>query len=219
MLTHNTVLFDLDGTLINPLADSSAAVNHMCRSFGLPERTPEQVAAGMGRGIRNLVIASLPENCGVSVEEAEKAYRDYYAEHFLDSSRAYDGVIELLCELKNAGAKTAVISNKAHEFTEKLTETLFSGYIDVCIGETPGIPLKPDPAPVKKALEQLSSTPEDAVYVGDTEIDMETAKNSNLHCITCAWGLRGRQSLLDNGANPEFLANSPMDVLKILSRK
>ncbi|NLB29915.1 MAG: HAD hydrolase-like protein, partial [Clostridiales bacterium] len=120
MLIYTTVLFDLDGTLLDPLEDAAAAVNYMCRKFGLPERTPEQVSAGMGRGITNLVMSSLPEGCGISVGDAEGAYRRHYGEHYLDNSKAYGGVMKMLSELKKAGAKTAVISNKAHEYTEKI---------------------------------------------------------------------------------------------------
>ena len=218
MLTHSTVLFDLDGTLIDPLEDAAAAVNYMCRSFDLPERTHEQVAAGMGRGITNLVTASLPEGCGVSVEEAEKAYRDYYGAHFLDNSKPYNGIVEMLAALKAAGAKTAVLSNKAHEYTIQITEALFGGFIDLTIGEMPGLPLKPNPAPVKKALELLGATAESAVYVGDTDVDMQTAANAKIHCVTCAWGLRGREFLLKNGADAHFLADTPADVLRILDR-
>ena len=217
-LTHNTILFDLDGTLIDPLADAAAAVNFMCRSFNLPERTHAQVSSGMGRGITNLVIASLPENCGVSVEAAERAYRDHYSEHYLDSTTPYDGINELLTALKNAGAKTAVLSNKAHEYTVAITDRLFPGLIDLSVGETPGVPLKPDPTPVKLALERLGVSADTAVYVGDTDVDMQTAANSGLHCITCAWGLRGREFLIEHGADSRFLADTPADVLRILSR-
>ena len=216
MLTHSTVLFDLDGTLIDPLVDAAAAVNHMCRSFGLPERTPAQVAAGMGRGITNLVTLSLPEGCGVAVADAEKAYRDHYGEHYLDSTTPYEGIPEMLAALKAAGAKTAVLSNKAHEYTVAIIDALFAGLIDVTLGETPGVPLKPDSAPVKLALERLGATAESAVYVGDTDVDMQTAENSGIHCVTCAWGLRGREFLLNNGADERYLADTPADILRIL---
>ena len=218
MLTHSTILFDLDGTLMDPLEDAAAAANFMCRSFGLPERTHAQVAAGMGHGIKNLVTVSLPEGCGVTVEAAEKVYREYYGAHFLDNSRPYDGILEMLAALRAAGAKTAVLSNKAHEYTVAITEALFGGLIDITIGEMPGVPLKPDPIPVKKALELLGATHKSAVYVGDTEVDMQTAENSGLHCVTCAWGLRGRELLLKSGADVRFLADTPADVLRILQR-
>ena len=228
MLTHNTIIFDLDGTLIDPLADAAAALNHMLRCFNLPERTHTEVAAGMGRGIRNLVAVSLPKvplaegcdtpDCGISVDEAEKVYRDYYGGHFLDSTTPYDGIIKMLTALKAAGAKTAVLSNKAHEYTVAITDALFPGLIDLSLGETPGVPLKPDPAPVKLALERLGASADTAVYIGDTDVDMQTAANSGLHCVTCAWGLRGREFLLLHGADERFLADTPADVLRILTR-
>lgn len=216
MLTHSTILFDMDGTIFDTLLDTAAAVNHVCRHYGLPERTIEQVSAGMGRGVSNLVKASLPEGFSASASEVLEVYREFYDEHYLDNSRPYDGIIELLTALKAAGAKTAVISNKVHEYTQKIVDELYNGYIDVCIGETPGVPLKPDPAPVRLALERLGASAESAVYVGDTEVDMQTARNSGIACITCAWGLRGREFLLENGADPKHLADTPADVLRIL---
>lgn len=216
MLTHRAVLFDLDGTLLDPVTDVAAAVNHMCRALGIPERTREQVTAGMGRGLKHLLTESIPENSAVSLEAAEKSYREYYGEHFLDSSAPYDGILDMLASLKNDGAKTAVISNKAHEYTTKICDALFKGYIDVCIGEMPELALKPDPASVFGALRALGENANNAVYVGDTDVDMETAKNAQLQCITCAWGLRGKDFLLEHGADPRLIAEAPADVCRIL---
>jgi phosphoglycolate phosphatase len=216
-LNYGAVLFDMDGTILDTLADTRAALNHALRSFGFPERSAEQTAAAMGRGIDHLVRSSLPAQTEISVQDVIRVYREYYAEHSMDSSRPYDGMPELLSALKAGGAKTAVISNKSDEYTKTIADALYPGLLDLAVGEMPGTPMKPDPAPVFSALRALEERPENAVYVGDTEIDMLTAKNAGIACITCAWGLRGKESLLSHGADPRCLADTPADVLRILN--
>ncbi|MDR1065760.1 MAG: HAD family hydrolase [Oscillospiraceae bacterium] len=222
-LDYGAVLFDMDGTILDTLADTRAALNHALRSFGFPERSAKQAAAAMGRGIDHLVRSSLPAQTATRkqnfniLQDVIRVYREYYAEHSMDSSRPYDGVPELLSALKAGGAKTAVISNKADEYTKIIADALYPGLLDLAVGEIPGTPMKPDPAPVFSALRALGERPENAVYVGDTEIDMLTAKNAGIACITCAWGLRGKESLLSHGADPRYLADTPADVLRILN--
>lgn len=217
-LTHTTVLFDLDGTILDTLGDTAASVNHACRAVGMPGRTDDEVAAHMGRGIRNLVVNSLPAGTDeATIDRALAAYHEYYNEHYLDCSKPYDGVIDMLRNLKESGAKIGIISNKIEEYTLRISAELYDDFIDIAIGELPGVPLKPDPAPVNKALQLLNSSPAETVYVGDTDVDLATARNSNLACISCSWGMRTREFLLENGADPAKLADTPADVFRILS--
>ncbi|MDR0839760.1 MAG: HAD-IA family hydrolase [Oscillospiraceae bacterium] len=217
-LKYSAVLFDLDGTILDTLGDTAATVNHMLQKLGFADKTHAEVSANMGRGIGNLVRKSLPDGADDALfARAVEIYREYYARHWCDTSKPYDGVLDMLAALKNAGAATAVISNKSEEYTKIIVDKLFAGYIDVAVGELPGFPLKPDPAPVLKALAQLGVGADSAAYVGDTEVDMQTAKNSGTACVTCAWGLRGRETLLASGADALFMADTPADVFRILS--
>jgi phosphoglycolate phosphatase len=212
----DTVLFDMDGTILDTLGDTSAAAQEVCRHLGLPVVSREYVKKNMGHGIGRLVEALLPQGTdAAAIPEAIAVYKEYYSQHYLDTSSPYPGVIRLLEQLDSKGLKMAVISNKAEEFTKAINNKLFGKYIKVAVGEIPGMKLKPNPEPVRKGLFLLGSDADSAVYVGDTEVDRETADNSGLRFIACAWGMRGKAKLMHEGVPEQLIADTPADVWRI----
>lgn len=195
---YDTVIFDLDGTLLNTIEDLADAVNYVQEKYNIEKHSVDSVRQHVGNGIRNLMICSVP--LGVKnprFEEMHRCFRDYYQRHCQIKTKAYPGIMELLKGLHNNGIKMAIVSNKAHPAVVELNHLYFKDYIQVAIGENEaaGIKRKPAPDSVNLALELLGSKKEDAVYVGDSEIDSETAKNAGLDCVLCAWGFRDRTLL------------------------
>jgi HAD hydrolase, family IA, variant 1 len=212
MKDFNTYIFDLDGTLLNTLNDLAASTNHALRMSGMPERTVEQVRMFVGNGVHKLIERAVPE--GTNREQIEAVYdefRKYYMLHGLDSTNPYDGVPEMLAELKQRGKKMAIVSNKFYAATQELAHHFFSGIIDVAIGERDTIRKKPAPDTVFEALRMLEVEREGAVYVGDSDVDILTARNAGLPCISVLWGFRDRDFLLANGAMT--LVETPLDII------
>ena len=201
MRKYDTILFDLDGTLLDSLEDMKDSVNYVMRQFGFPEHTLEEVRSFIGNGIRKLIERSVPE--GTDAETCESAlamYRAYYNDHCMVKTRPYSGISELLQSLKSDGYRLAIVSNKNEEAVKLMRRHYFDQTIDIAAGQTDSIPKKPDPAMVSAALTALDSSPKRAVYVGDSEVDIQTAKNSGLDCIICLWGFRSEEFLLEHGA-------------------
>lgn len=196
---RNTVIFDLDGTLLDTLRDLWEATNYAMRECGYPERTLDEIRRFVGNGVRVLVRRAVPEN--TSDENYERAYsffREYYKKNLLNNTRPYDGVNKMLKNLKAAGIKTAIVTNKADFAAVPLCRELFPE-VETVIGTNEHIASKPDPCGVNKALELLSSSKEDAYYVGDCEVDAETAANSGLKLILVSWGFRTKDELENLG--------------------
>ena len=221
-------VFDLDGTLLDTLGDLAAAVNFALRTHGMPQHSVDDVRRFVGNGVRLLMIRAIPggeEN--PQFEEAFATFRQYYLEHSLDTTRPYDGIPEVLAELKRRGKRLAVVSNKFQTATEELCRHFFPDTIEVAIGENEaaGIRKKPAPDTVFEALRRLGgfaplNPPQSpqlgglrgAVYVGDSDVDIETARNSGLPCISVLWGFRDCDFLLQHGATT-FVA-SPAELLR-----
>lgn len=217
---YNTVIFDLDGTLLNTIDDLADAVNYVQEKYGLEKHSVDLVRQHVGNGIRNLMIRSVPlgeEN--PKFEEMLQNFKNYYQKNCQIKTRAYDGIMELLQSLHNKGIKMAIVSNKAHSAVLELNEIYFKDYIQVAIGENEaaGIKKKPAPDSVNHALELLDSKKSEAVYVGDSEVDYATAVNSNLDCVLCSWGFRDRELL--ESFNPKALIDKPEELLEILGTK
>lgn len=211
-------IFDLDGTLLDTLTDLSNAVNHALRANSMPERTIEEVRFMVGNGVRKLMLRAVPD--GEDNPFFEKAFADfraYYSEHSFDTTKPYDGILPLLSELKGRGVKMAVVSNKMDAATKPLVKRFFGDYIDVAIGEneTEGIKRKPAPEMVFKAIAELGVKAEDCVYIGDSDVDLHTAQNSNLPCISVLWGFRDKDFLASHGAT--CFAVTPKDVLELVT--
>lgn len=199
---YNTFIFDLDGTLLNTLDDLAASVNYALRTHGMPERTLDEVRSFVGNGVRLLMERAIPEgSANPRFEETFATFRAYYMEHSLDTTRPYDGIPEMIHALKQRGCRLAVVSNKFYAATQELIRHFFPE-ITVAIGEheSEGIRKKPAPDTVFEALRQLGVGKEKAVYVGDSDVDLQTARNSGLPCISVLWGFRNRDFLLAHGA-------------------
>ena len=194
---YNTILFDLDGTLLDTLADLSDAVNHVLISRGCPVRREEEIRSFIGNGIGKLMERALPEALATpDFEEALAAFKTYYMAHCTAKTRPYDGIPDLLGELKAVGFRLAVVSNKNDAAVKILTEHFFPGLIDASIGQREEVPAKPAPDMVEIALSQLGVNREQTVYVGDSEVDSATAANAGLPLILVTWGFGDQPELL-----------------------
>ena len=203
MQQYHTYIFDLDGTLLDTLDDLTAAVNYALRCYGMPEHSRDDVRRFVGNGVRLLMVRAVPDGeQNPRFEEVFEAFRQYYMEHSLDTTRPYDGVPEMLAVLKARGCRLAVVSNKFCAATRELCRHFFADTIEVAVGEheAEGIRKKPAPDTVNEALTQLGVDRQDAVYVGDSDVDLLTARNAGLPCISVLWGFRDRDFLVAHGA-------------------
>lgn len=214
-LDVQAVVFDLDGTLLDTLQDLTNAVNAALEHMGMPFHSMEEVRIFVGNGVKKLMERAIPEGlANPKFEETYAFFRKYYAAHCKENTRPYDGVIELMKELRLQGKKVAIVSNKMDPAVKILNEDYFMGLTDAAIGESEVVPKKPAPDMVMKALEELGVSTDQAVYVGDSEVDIQTATNSNLPCVSVTWGFRDPKFLLEHGA--EHLIDHPIDLLKII---
>lgn len=196
-----SVIFDLDGTLLYTLQDLANAVNAGLRAGGMPERTLEEIRSFVGNGVTMLMIRSVPggKTCP-KFDIMMNAFKEYYKKHCSDNTLPYDGISTLLSKLKNAGIKTAVTSNKLNSAVKVLCNDFFPGLIDIALGDAEGQKRKPAPDMLYKAMDILNVNKDEVVYVGDSDVDISTAKNAGLRCISVSWGFKSRDFLVDNGA-------------------
>jgi len=201
-MKYKAAIFDLDGTLLNTLDDLCDAVNATMEHYGYPRRTLAEVRAAVGNGVERLIALSLPDGLDTpDFDEIAAYYRSYYAAHSEVKTAPYDGVLDLIDRLESAGIRTAVVSNKPNGSTVKLCAKYFPR-ISVVGGEreADGVRRKPYPDMVYRAVEEMGLTPSDCVYIGDSEVDVLTAKNASMNCITVLWGFRDRDELEREGA-------------------
>ena len=211
-----TYIFDLDGTLLDTLSDLAASVNYAMRIHNMPEHSIDKIRCFVGNGVRMLMIRAVPDGeQNPQFEDAFSTFREHYLVHSLDTTKPYEGIPELLAALKVQGKRLAVVSNKFYAATQELCRHFFPDTIEVAIGEheEEGIRKKPAPDTVVEALRQLGVSKEHAVYVGDSDVDVATARNSGLPCISVLWGFRDKDFLIKNGATT--FAVAPHDILQI----
>ena len=214
-MKYKAILFDMDGTLLDTLADMVSAVNHILSVHGWPLRTTEEVRTFVGNGARRLMERALPPTVtGEDFEAVLAEYRDWYQAHNCVDTAPYAGIPAVLAALAEAGIKTAVVSNKPDATTKALAEKFFPGM--PALGQRDGVDPKPSPALVAQALSDLGVRPENAVYVGDSEVDVATARNAGLPLIAVSWGFRGREKLEIAGA--EHIADTAPQLLEMLCR-
>ena len=214
---YQAVIFDSDGTLLYTLEDLKDGVNHVMRNWNYPERTLDEVRRFVGNGIHKLIERAVPEGLeDEKVEQVFEEFKTYYTAHCEIKTRPYDGIMELLAQLKEKGIKLAIVSNKNDAAVKELARDYFADYIEkeVAIGEREGIRKKPAPDSVFEAMRILGVDKKDTVYVGDSDVDRATAKNAGLDCISVTWGFRDEALL--KSLEPEYLIAEPEEILDIV---
>ncbi len=212
MKQYSTYIFDLDGTLLYTLGDLCASCNYALKAMGFPERTLDEVRRFVGNGVAKLIERAVPD--GTSAEQTAETldvFRKHYLDHGLDTTRPYDGIPQLLTALRQRGNRVAVVSNKFNDATRQLCAHFFPDTVEVAIGESAAVRKKPAPDTVIEAMRQLGVSADGAVYVGDSDVDVMTARNSGLPCISVLWGFRDRAFLEESGAT--VFAAKPADIL------
>lgn len=220
-MARKTIIFDLDGTLLNTLEDLADAVNYALREYGLPTHSYDAIRMMVGNGVRKLVIRAVGNEDHPQFEGIFACFRAYYVDHCQVKTRLYDGLAEVLLQLRREGFRMAIVSNKLQAGVTELQRVYFEDLIDVAIGEREGISRKPAPDMVNAALRELCREGEsiddvraDAVYVGDSDVDILTAQNAGMPCISVLWGFRDEDFLRQHGAT--LLVREPKDILALL---
>ena len=214
-MPYQTAVFDLDGTLLDTLEDLYLATNAALERHSLPRRSRDEVRLFVGNGVEMLIRRAVP--AGTDEETILAVLADFkttYAAICEDHTRPYDGIMDMLTALRERGIRVAVVSNKFDAATKKLCEKYFGDLVEVAIGERAGVRKKPAPDTVYEALKELGVTAEGAVYIGDSDVDIQTARNCGMPCISVTWGLRDEDFLIENGA--KTLVDSPEKLLGVI---
>lgn len=214
-MKYKLAIFDMDGTILDTLEDLKNSANYALRTNGLPERTLDEIRAFVGNGISALIKRAVPTGTDEALQEQVfQTFTAYYAKHCADATKPYEGIVPLLHALRASGIHTAVVSNKADFAVQELVNTYFDRCFDAAIGEHSGIRKKPAPDMVYEVISALQMKPSDAIYIGDSDVDLATAKNAGLPCISVEWGFRTRDFLMEHGA--ELLIRKPEEILSLL---
>ena len=213
---YRTVIFDLDGTLLNSIGDLAAAANYVCRKNRWPEHTEEEIMGMVGHGIPNLVRQFSPADARstLMVLNTTSQFNQYYGCHNMELTRPYEGMAELLQQLKAAGAQLAVCSNKADNFSRAIVEHYYPGVFDLVRGNLNGMPVKPDPTVVREIMRDLDASYLSAVMVGDSSVDIQTGHNAGIKGCGVTWGFRSRENLVEAAA--DAIADTPAELGKLL---
>lgn len=214
-MKFKTIIFDLDGTLLSTLEDLRDSVNAVLSSNGFPTRSLEEVRNFVGNGVGRLMHLAVPDTC--TEEEVSvylEAFKQHYSLNMKNKTKPYDGIIELLDRLNQKDYNLAIVSNKFDAAVKDLSRDYFGDRIPVAIGESPNVKRKPAPDSVFKALEELGADPEHAIYVGDSDIDVLTAKNAGISSIGVTWGFRSRSVLQEAGA--DYIIDNPKEIWPII---
>ena len=214
-MKYGLLIFDLDGTILNTLEDLKESTNYALDFHGFPKRTLDEVRRFVGNGIGKLIERAVP--AGTPAKETQRVlapFKRHYGEHCADHTKPYEKIPEFLKAVRERGCQTAVVSNKADFAVQELCEQYFPGMFDFVVGEREGIRRKPCPDSVNEVLRTLGKTTDEAVYVGDSDVDVETAKNAGMPVIGVSWGFRGREFLEAHGA--EWIADEPEDLWKFI---
>lgn len=214
-MSYNTLIFDLDGTLLNTLDDLTNSINYSLNKLNFPPRSSEEICSFAGNGIEKLIELSLPEK--TSYDQFAKClfiFQKHYSENMKNKTRPYNGIIDLLQYLKENNYNMAIVSNKFQEGVTDLNNYYFSDYIDVAIGKSPEMRKKPYPDTILAAIDKLGASKENCLYIGDSEVDIKTAQNTKIKCVGVDWGFRGKDLLQELGA--DYVIDTPHDLISII---
>lgn len=213
-MKFNTAIFDLDGTLLDTLTDIANSINYALEVNNLPTHTVDEIETYIGCGIEHLIGQAMPENFTDEIfAKVMQSYTIHYAEHKNDNTKPFDGIFEMLDTLKAKGVTCTILSNKPDIAAKDLAKNLFAGTISYAKGETDDMPVKPCPDGVFHILEILNKKPEECIFVGDSDVDIQTGKNANLFSVGVSWGFRPVEELIENGADK--IVNSPSEILEL----
>lgn len=212
MKKYKLAIFDMDGTILDTIEDLKNSTNYALREHGMPERSLAEVKRFVGNGIRRLLEQAVPAGTAPeTIDEVFVTFNGYYKDHCADKTKAYDGILPLLKELRSKGIATAVVSNKADYGVQALCRDYFEGLFDYAVGEKAGVRRKPYPDSVFEVLKQFGTDKEDAVYIGDSEVDYETSVNAGMDVIMVAWGFRDEDFIRARGAR--CIVHEPKEIL------
>lgn len=214
-MKYNTVIFDMDGTLLNTLDDLRDSLNEVLSKRGYAQRSLEEVKRFVGNGVKNLITLSLPEDrTEDEIISCLDEFKENYKYNMQNKTRPYNGIMELLLDLNRYNYKIAIVSNKYDTAVKSLTKTYFGNLIPVAIGESPEVKRKPAPDSIFQAIKELGSDISKTIFVGDSETDVQTAKNAGIPCIGVTWGFRCREVLRSEGA--DYLIDTPREILTLI---
>lgn len=210
-----TAIFDLDGTLLNTLEDLKDSTNYALEQFGFQTRTLEEIRKFVGNGVRKLIERAVPTDCDAeTTEKCLAIFKQHYSKNMYNHTKPYNSILEILKELSHKGLKIAVVSNKFNSAVKELCEKYFTNLVDVAIGQADDVPKKPAPDGVFKAMKILNAEKSTSVYIGDSEVDVATAKNADLPCIGVTWGFRDKKDLI--GA--KYIIDNPLELIETIGR-
>lgn len=212
------IIFDMDGTVLNTIEDIMVAVNHALKLKGLPLKTRDEVKKAVGNGAFKLIERVVPKS--YTLEETKTLfhlYQNYYDEHSQVYTKPYPGILELLKELKRRKLKLGVVSNKFEHLVAGLNHDFFLDLFDVVVGEVKGIPIKPAPDMVYKALDLLDVSKEETLFVGDSEVDIDTAANALVKSVGVTWGFREEALLIEHQA--DYIISEPSELLVVIDKE
>ena len=214
-MKYQAVLFDMDGTVLDTLDDLCDSINHSLAEFSLPQVSREHVRQCLGNGAAFLVSHSIPSDSSPELEADVLAfYKPWYDAHCLIKTAPYEGILPMMQSLKEQGLRLAIISNKPDRAVQELSDAFFPGLLELSVGESPSVRRKPAPDTVLTAASQIGLSVDQCVYVGDSEVDLQTARNAGMDCISVTWGFRDEPQLLDAGA--ATLVHSPKELEGLL---
>ena len=212
---YDAVIFDLDGTLLNTLEDLQGSVNYALAAYQMPQRSLEEIRRFVGNGVQRLIELAVPQKTSEEMLEGVfSSFKEHYAIHCNDKTDLFPGIQELLVRLKAEGFRTAIVSNKLQEGVDALYKQYFEKNIEVAIGAREGIRKKPAPDSVFEAMKLLDAHKKRTVYIGDSEVDIATAHNAGLPCITVTWGFRNKQEQEEAGG--DVFAETPEEIFDLL---
>ena len=214
-MSYKAVLYDMDGTLLDTLEDLCDSTNHALAQMGYPLRGIEEIRRFIGNGAEKQIRRAVPEGTSEGkIMETLAAFRAYYQDHCQIKTKVYDGLLDVLSELKEKGVKMAVVSNKPDAAVKKLSREYFGDRLDYAIGPSDGVRCKPYPDMAEEALKALGVEKKDAVFVGDSEVDVQTGLNAGLDVIAVSWGFRSRQVVIEAGA--KMIADDASELEKLI---